>query len=378
MDDFRRLLLAARARIKEIPPQEVAASDALLVDIREADELALGLLPDAVAIPMRDLPAKIREVAASTDTPIVLYCAVGERSAIAAAQLADHGYSNVFSLAGGIKHWMALGYPTIASSKLTAAQRHRYARHLVLPGVGSVGQQRLLEAAVVIVGAGGLGSPAALYLAAAGVGRIGIIDDDAVDLSNLQRQILHSTPDAGQAKTVSAAARLAALNPGVEVIPVAERLGAGNALETLDGYDVIIDGTDNFATRYLINDASLHLRIPVVHGSVFRFEGQISVFAPYEGPCYRCLFPEPPPADLSPNCTQAGVFGVLPGVIGTMQATEALKLLLGIGIPLVGKLLTYDGLDQSTHIVNFGRNPECAACGDERRPPVLREEADYC
>jgi molybdopterin/thiamine biosynthesis adenylyltransferase/rhodanese-related sulfurtransferase len=380
MDDYRRMLLAARERIPEIQPEDVTTDDAdrILIDVREPHELALGTIPNAVTITMRDLLSKIDTTVDTVDTPIVLYCAVGERSLIAGAMLQDRGYSDVASLAGGIKRWMALGYPTVAASTLTAEQRQRYARHIVLPGVGAKGQQRLLESKIAIIGAGGLGSPAALYLAAAGVGTLGIVDFDLVELSNLQRQILHGTEDAGRAKTASAADRIAAINPETIVVAHDARLSADNAVEILTGYDVIIDGTDNFATRYLINDVSLHLRTPVVHGSVFRFEGQVSVFDPYDGPCYRCLFPTPPPADLAPNCAEAGVFGVLPGVIGSMQATEALKLLLGVGTPLIGRLLTYDGLDQTTHTVRFGRDPDCPSCGDEEHPPELREESEYC
>jgi molybdopterin/thiamine biosynthesis adenylyltransferase/rhodanese-related sulfurtransferase len=374
------MLLTARERITEIQPGDVALDDqdGVIVDIREPHELALGMLPDAVAIAMGELPSRIGATAKGTDTPIVLYCAVGERSAIAAATLLDLGYTNVASLAGGIKQWMVAGYPTVANTSLTAEQRHRYARHIVLPGIGAKGQQRLLDSKVAIIGAGGLGSPAALYLAAAGVGTLGIVDYDQVELSNLQRQVLHSTKDAGRLKTASAADRITGINPEVKVVTHDARLTADNAIEILTGYDVVIDGTDNFATRYLINDVSLHLRVPVVHGSIFRFEGQVSVFNPYEGPCYRCLFPEPPPSDLAPNCAEAGVFGVLPGVIGSMQATEALKLILGLGTPLIGRLLTYDGLDQTTHTLNIRRDPECPSCSDEGHPPPLREENEYC
>jgi molybdopterin/thiamine biosynthesis adenylyltransferase/rhodanese-related sulfurtransferase len=378
MNDFRRMLLDARSRIKEIDASELDADGAVLIDIREPHELGVGLLPNAIAIRMSELPQRIGSVAVSVDAPIVLYCAVGERSAVAAAELQDLGYTSVVSLAGGIKQWMAEGRATVAPGAMTPTQRHRYARHIVLPSVGIGGQQRLLSARVAIVGAGGLGSPAALYLAAAGIGTLGVIDDDRVDLSNLQRQVLHSTPDAGRPKTASAADRIGALNPETEVVSHETRLRADNALDVLAGYEVIIDGTDSFATRYLINDAALNLRIPVVHGSVFRFEGQVAVFSPYQGPCYRCLFPEPPPPGLAPNCAEAGVFGVLPGVIGTMQATEALKLLLGIGTPLIGRLLTYDALEQDTHTVRIRRDPGCASCSDEQHPPALKDEAEYC
>ena len=377
MDAYRRLLQDALGRITEVAPNEVDLENAVIIDVREPAELALGLLPSAHPIGMSELVDQIHTVAGQ-DTPIVLYCAVGERSAIAAATLEDHGYTRVASLSGGIKRWMAEGRETMAAASLSSGQRHRYARHIVLPGVGVEGQQRLLGASVAMVGAGGLGSPAALYLAAAGVGTIGLIDDDVVDLSNLQRQILHGTGDAGKPKPDSGAAALREINPEVAVNTSNVRLAADNAVGLLAGYDVIVDGTDNLATRYLLNDVALRLRIPVVHGSVFRFEGQVSVFVPYAGPCYRCLFPETPPAELAPNCAQAGVFGVLPGVIGTMQATETIKLILGLGNPLVGRLVTYDALEQDTHVVRFNRDPSCPSCGDETNPPELRDEADYC
>lgn len=378
MDDYRTKLLAAQARITEISAGEVDPATTVIIDVREPHELAVGMLPEAVPVKMAQLAAEIPRIVPEPDTRIVLYCAVGERSAIAAAELEDRGYENVVSLAGGIKQWMAAGLPTTAVSDLAEPQRRRYARHIVLPNVGTAGQAKLLSAKTVIVGAGGLGSPAALYLAAAGMGTIGLVDDDVVELSNLQRQILHDTADVSRPKTESGADRINAINPEVQVVTYHARLAADNALEILGGHDVIIDGTDNFATRYLINDASLHLGTPVVHGSVFRFEGQVSVFDPYNGPCYRCLFPEPPPADLAPSCAQAGVFGVLPGVIGTMQAIETIKLIMGLGSPLIGKLLSYDGLEPSTHTVNFARDPQCVSCGDRDNPPGLRDEAAYC
>jgi molybdopterin/thiamine biosynthesis adenylyltransferase/rhodanese-related sulfurtransferase len=378
MDAYREALLAARARITEIAAADIDIDNSVVIDVREPRELDVGMVPGATSIAMGTLATEIAAIVPATDTAIVLYCAVGERSAIAAAMLEDRGYTNVVSLAGGIKQWMAAGLPTTASSSLTEAQRRRYARHIVLPNVGTNGQQKLLDASVAIIGAGGLGSPAALYLAAAGVGTLGLIDNDVVEVSNLQRQILHDTADVARPKTQSGADRIHSMNPEVKVVTHYVRLGADNALEILAGYDVIIDGTDNFATRYLVNDASLHLRTPVVHGSVFRFEGQVSVFSPYVGPCYRCLFPTPPPSDLAPNCAEAGVFGVLPGVIGTMQATEAIKLILELGTPLMGKLLTYDALDQSIHMVRVTRNPKCPSCGDKEHPPKLLEEAEYC
>jgi molybdopterin/thiamine biosynthesis adenylyltransferase/rhodanese-related sulfurtransferase len=376
MDEYTRLLLDARSRITEVTAEELDPAAVTLVDIRQDHELALGTLPHAITIPMDELDNRIAEYVTSRDEKLVIYCAVGERSAIAAAQLEDAGYANVASLAGGIKRWMELGRPTTSQGGLTEPSRRRYARHVVLPQVGIGGQQRILNARVLIVGAGGTGSPAALYLAAAGVGTIGLVDDDRVDISNLQRQILHRTDDAGSPKTRSASQRIQELNPDVKVSPHQTRLTAANALEIMEGYDIVVDGTDNFASRYLINDASMHLGIPVVHGSVFRFEGQVAVFKPHETACYRCVFPEPPPANLVPNCATAGVFGVLPGVVGTMQATEVLKLILGIGEPLLGRLLTYDALDQSTHTVRLRRREDCPACGGPR--PALRDEAQNC
>ncbi len=377
MDEYLSRLTAARARITEIEPKRLEAGSVTLVDVREPHELAIGRLPGAISIPMSDLTAKIGTAVPDRDAAIVLYCAVGERSALAAAQLEDIGYRNVASLAGGIKRWMGLGLDTVAESGLTETSRRRYARHIALPQVGMAGQQQLLDARVLIVGTGGLGSPVALYLAAAGVGTIGLVDDDVVELSNLQRQILHTTNDEGVPKTASGARHILDLNPHVAVSPHQTRLTAANAVRILSGYDIVVDGTDNFATRYLINDASMYARIPVVHGSVFRFEGQVAVFKPYETACYRCVFPAPPPPNLAPSCTEAGVLGVLPGVIGTMQATEVLKIILGIGEPLYGKLLTYDALDETIHTVRLERNPQCPSCGGEE-PPPLRQEAEYC
>jgi sulfur-carrier protein adenylyltransferase/sulfurtransferase len=377
MDDYLSRLIAARNRITEIDPKKLDPASAMVIDIREPRELAVGLLAGAIPVPMTELPRRIEDIAPDRETPIVLYCAVGERSAIAAADLEDAGYSNVTSLAGGIKRWMDLGLPTVSDGGLTEASRRRYARHIALPQVGATGQQQLLDARVLIVGVGGLGSPAALYLAAAGVGAIGLVDDDVVELSNLQRQILHSTSDLGNAKTASGTRRILEVNPQVEVSAHQARLSAGNAVRILSGYDIVLDGTDNFATRYLINDASMHVRIPVVHGSVFRFEGQVAVFKPYETACYRCVFAQPPPPSLAPNCGEAGVLGVLPGIIGTMQATEVLKIILGIGEPLYGRLLTYDALGQTTHTVRLVRDPACPSCGGDE-PPPLRSEAAYC
>jgi molybdopterin/thiamine biosynthesis adenylyltransferase len=289
--------------------------------------------------------------------------------------LSNLGYPKIVSLAGGIVAWAQAGLPVELPSGLDEEQRLRYSRHLLIPEIGLAGQQRLLEARVLLIGAGGLGSPAALYLAAAGVGHIGIVDDDVVDESNLQRQVLHSTAALGEPKVESAGRRLAELNPDVEVLPYRERLTAENVDGILDeGWDVIVDGADNFPTRYLLNDASVWNGIPVVHGSIFRFEGQATVFAPGSGPCYRCLFPQPPPPELAPSCAEGGVLGVLPGVIGSIQGTEALKLVLGIGRPLVGRLLLYDALDGRFDEVAVRRDPSCPVCGDE---PTITEYVDY-
>ena len=312
------------------------------------------------------------------DEPTVVYCSGGSRSALAAASLLDMGYTNVSSLAGGFDRWKAKGLPWGDPGGLTSDQRSRYARHVRLPEVGETGQLELLGASVLLVGAGGLGSPAALYLAAAGVGTIGVVDDDVVDASNLQRQVLHNMDRIGMPKVESARESLLALNPDVKVEMHKERLSASNALSIMEGYDVVVDGGDNFPTRYLVNDASLHLRRPVVHGSIFRFEGQVSVFEPYEGPCYRCLHRLPPPPELASSCEEAGVLGVLPGVIGSIQAMETIKLLLGIGETLTGRLMVYDALEQDFMTMSVKRDPECPACADPDSPPRLVDYDETC
>ncbi len=288
------------------------------------------------------------------------------------------GYTDVVSMAGGFGRWKAEGREWSEPVTLTKEQKIRYSRHTLLPEVGEAGQAKLLDSKVLLIGAGGLGSPAALYLAAAGVGTLGIVDFDVVDSSNLQRQILHNVDRIGMPKVESARETLIALNPDVKIHMHDVRLSADNILEIMSGYDIVVDGGDNFPTRYLINDASLHLEIPVVHGAIFRFEGQASVFKPYEGPCYRCLFPQPPPPELAPSCAEAGVLGVLPGIVGSIEAMEAIKLILGIGEPLVGKLLTYDALEQEFRQLKLRRNPDCPACGDRDQPPVIVEYDDLC
>lgn len=360
----------------------------LLIDIREPEEVRSGVIPGSYHVPRGVLEGVIWRIAPDPATEIVLVCSGGNRSVLAAASLRSMGFTAVASLAGGTTQWRLEGRPLLvpgapseadtATLPLPADDEARYARHLVLDGVGREGQQRLGEASVLVVGLGGLGSPVALYLAAAGVGRIGLVDADVVDVSNLQRQVIHDTARLGMRKVDSAATAIGRLNPEVDVERFPVQLRADNALDLFTGWDVVVDATDNFPTRYLINDASLHLRIPVIHGSVYRFEGQASVFEPYVGPCYRCLFAQPPPPELAPNCAEAGVLGVLPGTIGLIQATEALKLILGTGDSLSGRLLLYDALAATSSEVRIKRNPACPACADEQRPPLLVDYDQTC
>lgn len=377
---YHELVALAKQEIDEITVDELVPrlGQALLLDVREPEEFRLGTIPGAVLVPHGVIEGAMSRVAPDPETEIVVFCAVGNRSALAARDLKHLGYTSVTSLAGGIALWHRMGHPVAVPGGVEAERMARYSRHLVLPGVGEAGQQRLLDARVAVVGAGGLGSPALLYLAAAGVGTIGVIDDDVVAVENLQRQILHDTPGVGTAKVASAVSRIGRLNPDVALVSHAARLDASNALAMLDGYDLIVDGSDNFPTRYLLNDASLHLEIPVVHGSVFRWEGQVSVFTPYEGPCYRCLFPLPPPPELAPDCETAGVLGALPGVVGSIMAVETLKLVLGVGEPLVGTLLTYDALGHEFIELRLDRDPACAACADRDRKPVLIDYDEAC
>jgi molybdopterin/thiamine biosynthesis adenylyltransferase/rhodanese-related sulfurtransferase len=377
---YRDLVAAAKERIEEITPREVSSrlEEVVVIDVRETDEYAQGAIPGASFLPRGLIERDIESVVVDRATPIVLYCSGGSRSALAAASLLDMGYENVASMSGGFDGWKTAGLAWGDPTGLTADQKSRYARHVRLPEVGEAGQLRLLESRALIVGAGGLGSPAALYLAAAGVGTIGVVDDDVVDASNLQRQVLHNMDRVGVAKVDSAAETLTALNPDVKVEPHRERLTAANALRIMSGYDVILDGGDNFPTRYLVNDASLHLKVPVVHGSIFRFEGQVSVFQPWEGPCYRCVHSEAPPPEVAPSCAEAGVLGVLPGVIGSIQAMETIKLLLGIGDTLAGRLMVYDALEQDFMVVNIRRDPDCAACGEPDRLPEIVDYDHTC
>ena len=380
MPSFRELLAETKAKISEINPAdaEPKLGAVTFLDVREQDEYDAGTIPGAIHIPRGFLESQVENKITARDDELVVYCAGGTRSAFAAETLEALGYSNVTSMAGGFGQWKNEGRAWITPAVLNAEQRDRYKRHILLPEVGESGQQKLLESKVLLLGAGGLGSPAALYLAAAGVGTLGIVDMDIVDASNLQRQILHNMDRIGERKVDSAKKTLTLLNPDVSVVTHDVRFAADNVLDIIDGYDVVLDGTDNFPTRYLLNDASLVKRIPVVHGSIFRFEGQVTVFNPYEGPCYRCLLPEPPPPELAPSCAEAGVLGVLPGIIGSIQALETIKLLLDLGDPLTGRLLAYDALEQSFRTFKVRRDPCCPACGEDAGEIVIAEYDQHC
>jgi len=376
MASYRELLQQVKAEIDEVGAAEAQErSEALYVDVREQDEWDEGIVPDAIHIPRGQLESRIEGLVPDRSRELVVYCAGGSRSAFAAKSLSDLGYENVSSLAGGFTDWKRSGFPVETPRTLSTGQRARYSRHLLIPEVGEAGQQKLLSSRVLLIGAGGLGSPASLYLAAAGIGTLGIVDADVVDDSNLQRQIVHSTERLGEPKVLSAKRTLEALNPDVEVKVYEERLTSENVERILaDGWDVIVDGADNFPTRYLVNDASVWHEIPVVHGSIYRFEGQVTVFKPRAGPCYRCLFPTPPPPELAPSCAEGGVLGVLPGIIGSLQASEALKLLLGIGETLQGRLLLFDALATTFDEVSVRRDPACPVCGES---PTITEYVDY-
>ncbi|MGF1598277.1 MAG: molybdopterin-synthase adenylyltransferase MoeB [Acidimicrobiales bacterium] len=361
MPTFRDLLAATKAEIAETDPagaEKAIAGGAVLLDVREPDEVAQGAVPGSVQIVRGNLEAQVESRLPDKAAPIVVMCAGGVRSAFAAKTLSELGYADVTSMDGGFNRWKDEGRPWAVPESLTADQRNRYSRHLLLPEVGEEGQQKLLGAKVLLLGAGGLGSPAALYLAAAGVGTIGIIDMDVVDESNLQRQILHNLDRIGERKVDSAKKTLVAMNPDLAVVTYDTRLGADNIMGILEGYDVVVDGADNFPSRYLLNDASVKLGIPVVHGSIFRFEGQVTVFDPHDGPTYRDLLPEPPPAELAPSCAEAGVLGVLPGIVGSIQALEAIKLILGLGDSLRGRLLAFDALEMSFREYKLNIDPD--------------------
>jgi sulfur-carrier protein adenylyltransferase/sulfurtransferase len=370
------VLRQIKSRIDEIDPADAraqASNGAVLVDVREVDEWSSGHVPGAKHVPKSYLESRIEGAAPDRSQHVILYCQSGNRSAWAARTLLDDlGYEHVESMTGGFTLWKDRGYEVELPRTLTPEQRERYSRHLLLPEVGVEGQQKLLDAKVLLLGAGGLGSPAALYLAAAGVGTLGIVDNDEVDLSNLQRQVIHSNDRIGVPKVDSAEQTINALNPDVNVVKHALRLGPDNIMDVLPGYDIVVDGLDNFPTRYLLNDASVRLQIPVVSAAILGFEGQLSVFKPYDGPCYRCLFPVPPPAELAPSCGANGVLGVLPGTMGLLQATEVIKLIIGEGDPLIGRLLMYDALAAKVTEVKVRRDPSCPICS--RHPEAISDE----
>ena len=382
MPTFRDLLSQTKAEIREVTTAETDElrhrDGVVLLDVREADEFEEGAIPGAVFIPRGHLESQVEGRLPDKGASVVIYCAGGVRSAFAAKTLEELGYTDVVSMAGGFGRWKDEGRDWRTPQTLTPEQKNRYKRHLLLPEVGVEGQQQLLDAKVLLLGAGGLGSPSALYLAAAGVGTIGIIDMDVVDESNLQRQILHNMDRIGDRKVDSAKKTLTLLNPDVDVVTHDTRLDASNVVELLSQYDLVVDGADNFPSRYLLNDASLVTGTPVVHGSIFRFEGQVTVFKPYDGPCYRCFLPEPPPPELAPSCAEAGVLGVLPGIIGSIQALEAIKLILGLGDDLSGRLLAYDSLEQSFRTFKVRRDPACPACSHAPEELTIAEYDEHC
>ncbi len=384
----REILRKARKQVPEWAANQVhneleqkgstQDQDFVLVDVREKNEWNEGHIPGAIHVPRGYLELQIEEAVPDKSKKVVLYCAGGVRSLMAGNTLQQMGYEDVVSMAGGFGQWKASGYNFVQPRTMSDAQAKRYSRHILIPEVGEQGQFKLLDSRVLLIGAGGLGSPAAYYLAAAGVGTLGIIDADVVDDSNLQRQILHNTSRIGQYKAESARQTLTELNPDVKVNTYIERLDEENVHRIIADYDVIVDGTDNFPTRYLLNDAAILANKPVIHGSVFRFEGQLTIFKPYAGPCYRCLYPEPPPPALAPSCAEAGVLGVLPGIIGLLQATETIKLLLNLGDPMVGRLLTYDALAGEFNELRLYRDPNCPACGEHAHPEDLPTYEEVC
>ena len=372
------LIAQAKAGIEEVQPLEAAAEidqgDVAMVDVRELTEFEERHIEGAIHVPRSYLEQRIEQYVPDRSKRIILYCASGIRSALAAKTMGEElGYEDVSSMAGGITLWRDRGLPVVTPRSLTQEQKERYSRHILVPEIGLEGQMKLLDAKVLLLGAGGLGSPTALYLAAAGVGKIGLVDDDVVDASNLQRQVIHNTERIGMPKTESARIAIEALNPDVEVVEHNGRLNADNVIELLSGYDVIVDGADNFPTRYLLNDASVRLKKPVVSASILSFDGQISTFVPFEGPCYRCLYPTPPPPELAPSCGAAGVLGILPGIMGLLQALEVVKLVTGAGRPLIGRLLLFEALGTEFTELKVKRDPDCPICGPNA-PHVADED----
>jgi molybdopterin/thiamine biosynthesis adenylyltransferase/rhodanese-related sulfurtransferase len=377
---FQEIMTEARKVIPEVSAQQVNdllknnGNAPVILDVREKDEWREGHLEGAVSLPRGFLEIKVESTVPDKNAPVIAYCAGGVRSLLAAKIMREMGYQNVSSMAGGYGAWKNAGYKWVQDFQYTPEQLVRYSRHFLLPEVGEEGQAKLLQAKALLVGAGGLGSPAAYYLAAAGVGTLGIIDNDVVDISNLQRQILHANDRVGTPKVESAKKTLEALNPDVKVIPYQAKLTSANIMEIIKDYDLVVDGCDNFPTRYLVNDACVLTGKPNVHGSIFQFEGQATVFYPGEGPCYRCLYPEPPPAELAPSCAEAGVLGVLPGLIGVIEALEAIKLILGKGDSLIGRLLCFNTLTMEINTLKLRRDPRCPMCGDN---PTIHELIDY-
>jgi molybdopterin/thiamine biosynthesis adenylyltransferase/rhodanese-related sulfurtransferase len=376
LDEARRVI--PEVSVEDVAARRTRGDEVVLLDVREHEEVRTGSIEGAVTIPRGFLEFQAAAHLPQTDADIVVYCASGARSLLAAQVLRAMGYTRVASMVGGITRWKEAGYPVVRDRQLSAEQLERYSRHFLLRQMGEHGQGKLLDAKVLLVGAGGLGSPVALYLAAAGVGTLGIVDADVVDRSNLQRQVLHTTDRVGMPKTESAAMTIHALNPDVQVRGYPERLTVDNVMVLFQDYDIIVDGSDNFPTRYLVNDAAVLVGKPVVHGSIFQFEGQVSVFKPHEGPCYRCLYPTPPPPGMVPSCSEVGVLGVLPGVIGVIQATETIKLLIGQGEPLVGRLLMYDALAMRFREIRIRRDPDCPLCGAHPTITALLDYEEFC
>lgn len=380
---YKQLMEEARKAVPEVAIDEVKnrverGENWVLLDVREREEYREGHLESAISLPRGFLEMRVEESVADKSTPVIAYCAGGVRSLIAARTLKEMGYENVVSMSGGYTAWKNAGYKWVADRQFTQEQITRYARHFTLPEVGEKGQAKLLEGKVLCIGAGGLGSPVAFYLAAAGVGTIGIIDNDVVDMSNLQRQILHTNDRVGMPKVESAQKTLNALNPDVKVIPLNERLSSENVMRIIKDYDIVINGCDNFPTRYLINDACVMAKKPLVDGSIFQFEGQATVFYPDRGPCYRCLFPEPPPPGAAPSCAEAGVLGVLPGLVGCVQALEAMKLILGAGRPLIGRMMHFDTLSSEVRVLKLRRDPNCLVCSDHPKITELIDYEEFC
>jgi molybdopterin/thiamine biosynthesis adenylyltransferase/rhodanese-related sulfurtransferase len=381
---FQDIMAEARKEIPEVTVQQVNdlltnnGKSYVLLDVREKDEWREGHLEGALSLPRGFLEIKVETAVPDKSAPIITYCAGGTRSLLAGKILKEMGYQDVYSMAGGYSAWKNAGLKWVQDFQYTPEQLVRYSRHFLLPEVGEAGQAKLLQSKLLLVGAGGLGCPAAFYLAAAGVGTLGIIDNDVVDISNLQRQILHTNDRVGKPKVESAKQTLQALNPDVKVIPYQEKLTSTNIMDIIKNYDFVIDGCDNFPTRYLVNDACILANKPNVHGSIFQFEGQATVFYPGKGPCYRCLYPEPPPADMAPSCQEAGVLGVLPGLIGVIEALEGIKLILGKGDPLIGRLLFFNTLTMEINTLRLRRDPNCPMCGDHPRIHELIDYEEFC